>query len=140
VEKPVCPPDLDAIPKDDLIKLYSQTVRWQHQELLRKNYEIRELRDRAQALHDELTTVRDGQPRSAYEVLLLLANDPTQPASTRLRAAEACIGFERPKLSATMSHNTNVTDIGGKLDEARRRIASHKPIWPAAVKPADVGA
>jgi len=57
-----------------------------------------------------------------------------------LRAAEACIGFERPKLSATMSHNTNVTDIGGKLDEARRRIASHKPIWPAAVKPADVGA
>lgn len=133
VEKPVCPADLDAIPKDDLIKLYSQTVRWQHQELLRKNYEVRELRDRVQALHDELTKTRDGQPRSAYEVLLLLANDPTQNAATRLRAAEAIIAFERPKLSATVTHNTNVSNIGDRLDSARRQIAAHKPIWPAAV-------
>lgn len=133
VEKPVCPADLDAIPKDELIKLYSQTVRWQHQELLRKNYEIRELRDRMAAFHDELRVVRNGQPRSAYEVLLLLANDPTQSAATRLRAAEACIAFERPKLSATMSHNTNITDIGSRMDEARRRIAANKPIWPAEV-------
>lgn len=148
VEKPVCPDNLDAIPKDDLIKLYSQTVRWQHQELLRKNYEVRELRDRVSALNDELTKTRDGQPRSAFEVLLLLANDPTQPPATRLRAAEACIGFERPKLSATISRNTNL-NIGDRMDAitaarkqaemeaARRRIASNKPIWPAAVVDAE---
>jgi len=151
VEKPVYPANIEAIPVNDLIKLYEQTVRWQHQELLRKNYEVRELRDRVQVLHDELTKTRDGQPRSAYEVLLLLANDPSQNAATRLRAAEAIIGYERPKLSATMTQNTNL-NIGDRLiastaakkaadaarqeaemDRARRQIAANKPIWPAAV-------
>jgi len=144
VEKPTYPANIEAIPTKDLIKLYEQTVRWQHQELLRKNYEVRELRDRVQMLHDELETVRDGYPRSAYEVLLLLANDPTQNAATRLRAAEACIGYERPKLTASVSHNTT-RNIGDKLDaeridrarqqmeQARRQIAANKPIWPAAV-------
>lgn len=135
VPKPEVPLEGQAIPTDQLIPLYANTVRWQHQELLRKNYEINKLKERVCAYHDELTKTRDGTPRSAYEVLLLLANDPTEPANVRLRAAEAIVQFERPKLSATMSNNINhnVAEIGTRLDSARRRIAAHKPIWPVEV-------
>jgi len=138
---PVEKPDLskwDRPPAPDvLITLQKQVMEWQFHEIRRRDIELSRLRDEVATLRRELETVRDGQPRSAYEVLLMLANDPAQPPATRLRAAEACIGFERPKLTASVNHNTT-RNIGDKLDaermdRARRQIAAHKPIWPAAV-------
>jgi hypothetical protein len=125
-----------------LITLQKQVMEWQFHEIRRRDIELSRLRDENAKLRSELEKVRDGQPRSAFEVLLMLANDPTQPPATRLRAAEACIAFERPKLSATTALNKNVNlDIGGRLDRlaseglerARRSIAANKPIWPAPV-------
>ena len=156
---PVEKPDLskwDRPPSPDvLITLQKQVMEWQHHEIRRRDIELSRLRDEVVVLRKELATVRDGQPRSAYEVLLLLANDPSHPPATRLRAAEAIIGYERPKLSATMNQNTNL-NIGDRLiasnaarkaadaarqaaemDQARRQIAAHKPIWPAAVVDAE---
>jgi len=120
--------------------LYEHTVQWQHHELHRKNYEINQLKERLCAYHDELTKVRKGQPRSAFDVLLLLANDPNQPPNVRLRAAEAIVQFERPKLSATVNTNRNVS-IGARLDLAAHRhleaeraaIAPDRPIWSDTV-------
>jgi hypothetical protein len=128
-ERPVA----SVLPTNDLIRLYEQTVRWQYEEMRRKNYEIAGLRDRVISYHEELTKMREGEPRSAYEVLQMIANDPTQPVGTRLRAAEAIVGFERPKLSASV--NKNITGgIGAQLDrlnQERVALAPHRPIWPA---------
>src|SRR5678815_5796242 len=119
---PVEKPDLskwDRPPSPDiLITLQKQVMEWQHHEIRRRDIELSRLRDEVAVLRKELETVRDGQPRSAYEVLLLLANDPAQPSATRLRAAEACIGYERPKLSATMTQNTNL-NIGERIDTTK---------------------
>ena len=136
VPKPQTPPEGQPLPPDVLLKLYDHTVQWQHQELLRKNYEINQLRDRVCTYHDELTKLREGQPHSAYEVLLMLANDPTQPANMRLRAAEAIVQFERPKLTANVNTNRNL-NLASRLDELGRRrleIAANRPIWPAVTE------
>src|ERR1051326_3834779 len=106
-----------VIKTDDLIKLYEQTCRWQYHELYRKNYEIERLKERVITMHEELTKMREGQPHSAYELLLVRANAPTQPTTVRLRAAEAIVGFERPKLSASVNRNIT-SSIGEQLDAA----------------------
>jgi hypothetical protein len=62
------------------------------------------------------------EPQDAMAILLQIANDPTQPAATRLRAAEACVGYERPRLSSSVNENRNVISIGEELDRARKRI------------------
>lgn len=117
--RPECPPEGQPIPQEVLLKLYEQTVQWQHNELWRKNYEINALRERVCTYHDELEKVRAGAPHSAFDVLLLLANDPTQPANVRLRAAEAIVQLERPKLSATVNTNANLS-IAARLDAMGR--------------------
>lgn len=62
------------------------------------------------------------EPQDAYTILLQIANDPNQPAATRLRAAEACVGYERPRLSSSINENRNVISIGEELDRARKRL------------------
>ena len=63
-----------------------------------------------------------GDPQDAMAILLQIANDPSQPAATRLRAAEACVGYERPRLSSSVNENRNVISIGEELDRARKRL------------------
>jgi len=142
VQKPETPPEGQAIPRDVLIKLYEHTVAWQHHELLRKNYEVNKLKESICEYHEEVSKLREGQPRSAYEILLLLANDPTQPVNVRLRAAEACVQYERPKLTANFNANQNVNDIGTRLEAARARkleterlaIGPDRPVWPTTAE------
>ena len=43
------------------------------------------------------------QPQDAYTILLQIANDPTQPAEMRLRAASAAAAYERPKLTSSVN-------------------------------------
>lgn len=127
---PVPKPDFAAWDKpatrDDLIGLYKHSLEWQRQEILRKNYEISALRERLVAYHEELAKVRAGTPHSAFEVLLLLANDPTQPANVRLRAAESIVQLERPKLSATVNTNHNLS-IASRLDARAPRLTLVPP-------------
>ena len=115
------------VPAEELVKLQANTIEWQNQELLRKNRDIKQLRDRVAELHEEITKLRKGAPASAYDVLLMIANDPAAPLRDRRSAAEAAVQFERPKLSATMSHNTNVhAGLADALDAAKRREARLK--------------
>ena len=69
-----------------------------------------------------MTVDATSDPMDAMAILLQIANDPTQPAATRLRAAEACVGYERPRLSSSVNENRNVISIGEELDRARKRI------------------
>ena len=142
LEWPIVPPN--PIPKpqpvegqpitpDELLKLYENTVRWQHHELLRKNAEVTQLRDRVMEYHAELAKLREGTPHSAYEVLLMLANDPSEPSSLRLRAAEAVVQCERPRLVASVNTNVNRRDWGNQLEAAKARVASHRPIYPMVI-------
>jgi len=62
------------------------------------------------------------EPQDAYTILLQIANDPTQPAETRLRAASAAAAYERPKLTSSINRNENVISIGEELDRARKRL------------------
>ena len=72
---------------------------------------------------EQIVSVGDGaEPQDAMAILLAIANDPAQPASVRLRAAEACVGYERPKLSSSVQRNENVYSIGDELDAARKRL------------------
>src|SRR5215469_11001165 len=112
----------DPISDEQLVKLYDHTVRWQREELTRKDMMICALRDKVYAFHEEIEKLRAGRPQSAFEVLTMLANDPGQPAQLRLRAAEACVQFERPKLVATFNQNQNVSGIGERMDAARKRL------------------
>ena len=137
-ERPVA----SVLPTNDLIRLYEQTCRWQYEEMRRKNYEIAQLKERVITYHEELAKVREGEPRSAYEVLQMIANDPEQPVNTRLRAAEAIVGFERPKLSASVNKNLSGS-IGDRLDyfnqqrveRARQSIAPDRPVWSPESEP-----
>ena len=70
----------------------------------------------------------DGVRRSAYEVLLDIANDPSRDDGARIRAAEAAAQYERPKLTASINQNTNITSIGDELDRARQRVTLPKLI------------
>lgn len=65
-----------------------------------------------------------GVRRLGYEVLLDIANDPLQDAGARVRAAEAAAQYERPKLTASINQNTNITSIGDELDRARARMTT----------------
>ena len=61
-------------------------------------------------------------PEDAMAVLLRIANDGEQPVTTRLRAAEAALGYQQPKLSSSVNRNENVISIGDELDAARKRL------------------
>jgi hypothetical protein len=139
IQRPVSPPEGQPVAPTVLIKLYEHTVAWQHHELQRKNYEVEKMRGLVYAYHAELEKLREGQPNSAYEVLRMFANDPAQPAPLRLRAAEACVQYERPKLTASYNQNRTVSDIGSRMEAAKQRlieqeriaIAPDRPVWPA---------
>lgn len=73
----------------------------------------------------------DGVRRSAYEVLLDIANDVTCDDGTRIRAAEAAAQYERPKLSAAINQTTTISSIGDELDRARQRMT----MLPSPPKP-----
>jgi len=62
------------------------------------------------------------EPQDAYTILLQIANDPTQSADMRFRAASAAAAYERPKLTSSVNRNENVISIGEELDRARKRI------------------
>jgi hypothetical protein len=46
----------------------------------------------------------------------------TLPLPTRMRAAEAALPFERPKLAAVISTNLSGEDFGLALERARKRM------------------
>lgn len=55
------------------------------------------------------------------------------PLPTRMRAAEAALPFERPKLAAVISTNLSGEDFGFALERARKRMAA--PQAPRASSP-----
>ena len=74
--------------------------------------EVAVLVDTIREQRAEIARLRSTQP--LLGVLREIALDPSAPPHVRLKAAEVGVGYETPKLSATISHNTNV-DIGGRL-------------------------
>jgi hypothetical protein len=123
---------------DDLLSCYRNTLEWQRQELHRRTYEVNKLKEKIMLYHDELEKLRAGQPQSAYEVLLMFANDPAQDVKLRMRAAEACVQYERPKLSATIQQIHTDSGIAARMEAANKRrlelvhrdVAPDKAIWP----------
>jgi hypothetical protein len=72
-------------------------------------------------LRAENERLRSDQP--LLSVLRELALDPTVPAHVRLRAAEAGVQYETPKLSASVSQiGISRMNIGERMDEAHRRL------------------
>jgi hypothetical protein len=77
----------------------------------------------------EIARLRSEQ--SLYDVLREIAIDPAVPPHVRLKAAEAGVQFERPKLSATVAM---FGGIGDRLDARKRerlRVIESEP-EPAA--------
>jgi hypothetical protein len=66
----------------------------------------------------EIARLRSGQ--TLYEVLREIAIDPAVPAHVRLKAAEAGVAYERPRLSASVSM-VGEMGIGAKLDFFNRQ-------------------
>jgi hypothetical protein len=59
------------------------------------------------------------RPEDALAFLREVYQNPAIPLMTRMRAAEAALPFERPKLAAVLS--ASVSDFGDKLERARLR-------------------
>lgn len=49
------------------------------------------------------------------------------PLPTRMRAAEAALPFERPKLAAVLSASLSGEDFGNALERARKRVDGGPP-------------
>jgi hypothetical protein len=124
--KPRKPPGIENLSDGQLIDLCRATVQWQQQEMIRNHAEAAALRKLVLAYHDEAEQLRNvgGVRRSAYEILLDIANDPSRDDGARIRAAEAAAQYERPKLSAAINQTTNITSIGDELDRARQRMTT----------------
>lgn len=70
----------------------------------------------------EIARLRSEQ--SLYDVLREIAIDPAVPPHVRLKAAEAGVSYERPKLSASVSVFGGVHGIGAALDRANKKFQS----------------
>jgi len=68
---------------------------------------------------EEIARLRSQQ--SLLGVLRELAMDPAVPPHLRLKAAEAGVSYETPKLSATMLGVGNARNWGEQLDAAKAR-------------------
>ena len=78
--------------------------------------EVQVLVDVIKEQRAEIARLRSNQP--LLGVLREIAIDPSVPPHIRLKAAEVGVGYETPKLSATVNHNTNL-NIGDRLDRHR---------------------
>ena len=67
----------------------------------------------------EIARLRSEQ--SLFDVLREIAIDPACPHHVRLKAAEAGVIYERPKLSATVAMFGGIEGIGARLDRLNRR-------------------
>jgi len=95
-------------------KLQIDTRKWVASKLKPKRYG-----DRVEQI---MTVDAGAEPQDAMAVLQAIANDPAQDVNVRLRAAEAALGYQQPKLSSSINRNENVVSIGEELDRARKRI------------------
>src|SRR5438067_4531134 len=79
----------------------------------------------------EIARLRSGQ--TLYEVLREIAIDPAVPPHVRLKAAEAGVAYERPRLSASVSVFGEMSGIGARLDrfnqqrKERLRVVEGEP-------------
>ena len=80
---------------------------------------LHQMLDENQALRAELRTLVDwiNGDQDALTTLQGLYLNPDEPASNRIRAAAAAIGYERPKLSA--SANLLFVDFRERVRQAR---------------------
>jgi hypothetical protein len=82
----------------------------------------------------EIARLRSNQ--SLLDVLREIAIDPAVPPHLRLKAAEAGVQYEVPRLSASISQSFGFRGIGERMHEARkRREAEHLRL----VEPAEAG-
>ena len=68
--------------------------------------EVQVLVDTIREQRAEIARLRSNQP--LLGVLREIALDPSVPPHVRLKAAEVGVGYETPKLTANVSHNTNM--------------------------------
>ena len=81
--------------------------------------EVQILVNHIEELRAENARLRSQQ--SLLGVLRELAMDPAVPPHLRLKAAEAGVSYETPKLSATMLGVGNARNWGEQLDAAKAR-------------------
>lgn len=103
---------------------YQAMIEWQKQENLRNYKMIGSLRALVERYYNESESLQAsrGVRRTAYEVLMDIANDPTKDDVVRIKAASEAAQYDRPKLTASINRNENVLNIGDELDRARDRI------------------
>jgi hypothetical protein len=58
----------------------------------------------------------------ALGLLKAVYSNPLMPLNARMRAAEAALPFERPKLAAVISTNLSGEEFGNRLEAARKRL------------------
>ena len=69
-------------------------------------------------------------PLESLDALTLLQavySSSSVPLPTRMRAAEAALPFERPKLAAVLSASVSREDFGNALERARKRVDGGPP-------------
>src|SRR4051794_33875712 len=100
---------------------YQAMIEWQKQENLRNHKLIGSLRALVERYYNESESLQAsrGARRTAYEVLMDIANDPTKDDIVRIKAASEAAQYDRPKLTASINRNENVLNIGDELDRAR---------------------
>jgi hypothetical protein len=63
-----------------------------------------------------------GPEAGSLDLLRAVYRDETLPLRVRMRAAEAALPFERPKLAAVLSASISGEDFGEALERARKRM------------------
>jgi hypothetical protein len=96
---------------------------------------IREQAAEIERLRSQLSIARSQQP--LLSVLRELAIDPTVPPHVRLKAAEAGVQYETPKLSATWGIVTPGGGIGDRMDAAQRVEAAKRRLAALDLKVID---
>lgn len=67
----------------------------------------------------------------ALEFLRAVYQNDRLPLMTRMRAAEAALPFERPKLAAVLSASIPGEEFGSRLEAARKRLVEGPPSTPS---------
>jgi hypothetical protein len=68
-----------------------------------------------------------GPEAGSLEFFRAVYRNEALPLSTRMRAAEAALPFEHPKLAAVISTNLSGEDFGAALERARKRLSESVP-------------
>ena len=86
--------------------------------------EVAVLVDTIREQRAEIARLRTNQP--LLEVLREIALDPSVPHNVRLKAAEVGVGYETPKLSATVAMTGSMENFGDRLDRANARVRQQR--------------